>query len=53
MLTLTFVEAKRQGACVEAYRKFAKFKGGVDSWGADKPFPLLEVLDNNGLDDAL
>ena len=53
MLTLTFKSAKEAGACVEAYKKFAKFKGGVRGWGADKPFPLLEVLDNNGLSDTL
>ena len=53
MLTLTFKAAKREGACKESYRKFARFKGGVNKWGEDKPFPLLEVLEHNGLDDAL
>ncbi len=53
MLTLTFAEAKKQGACVESYKKFAAFKGGIRKWGMDNPFPLLEVLNNNGLDDAL
>jgi len=53
MLTLTFAEARKHGACLDRYKKFAEFKGGVTKWGANKPFPLLEVLDNNGLDDAL
>ena len=53
MLTLTFRAAKMARACLRSYEKFAKFKGGVTKWGTDKPFPLLEVLDNNGLQDAL
>ena len=53
MLTLTFMEARKQGACIESYRKFAKFKGGVAKWGIDKPFPLLEVLEVCGLENAL
>ena len=53
MLTLTFAEAKKQRACIDAYKKFAKFKGGVLHWGKHKPFPLLEVLESNGLFNAL
>ena len=53
MLTLTFRAAKMARACLRSYEKFAKFKGGATEWGIDKPFPLLEVLDNNGLHDAL
>ncbi len=53
MLELTARKAKEAKACEAKYEKFAKFKGGVRKWGIDKPFPLLEVLENNGLSDAL
>ena len=53
MLTLTFQSAKDHHACSTNYQKFAEFKGGDKEWGMDKPFPLLEVLENNGFDDAL
>ncbi len=53
MLSTTFRKAKEAGACIESYKKFAKFKGGVSEWGLDKPFPLTEVLDVCGMDDAL
>ncbi len=53
MLTLTFASLRKAGACPERYRVLAKFKGSVRKWGKDKPFPLVEVLESNGLDDAL
>ena len=53
MLTLTFRAAREAPACRSRYKRFARFKGGVNKWGMDKPFPLLEVLEHNGLDDAL
>ena len=53
MLNTTFAKAKEAGACVESYRKFAKFKGGVTKWGKDKPFPLSEALEVCGLQDAI
>jgi len=53
MLTFTFKEAREHNACEDSYRKFAKFKGGITKWGGNKPFPILEVLESNGLDDAL
>ena len=53
MLTLTFKSAKENGACAEGYQKFAKFKGGIGKWGKETPFTLLEVLNNNGIDDAI
>ena len=53
MLTLTFAELKIAGDFPEAYKKFAKFKGGVRKWGKNTPFPLLEVLENNGIENAL
>ena len=53
MLTLTFKAAREAGACRGNYRKFAEFKGGIKNWGANRPFPLTEVLEVNGLNDAL
>jgi hypothetical protein len=53
VLTTTFARAKEANACIESYRKFAKFKGGVTKWGKDTPFPLSEVLEVCGLNDAL
>mgnify|MGYP001084518389 CR=1 FL=1 len=52
MLYSTFRLAREANACKASYRKFAKFKGGVREWGEDNPFPLTEVLDVCGLDDA-
>jgi hypothetical protein len=53
MLHTTFARAKEANACIESYRKFAKFKGGIKKWGKDTPFPLSEVLEVCGLNDAL
>ena len=53
MLHTTFARAKKAGACIESYRKFAKYKGGITKWGKDTPFPLSEVLEVCGLDDAI
>ena len=53
MLHTTFARAKEAKACIESYRKFAKFKGGIKKWGKDMPFPLSEVLEVCGLEDAI
>jgi hypothetical protein len=53
MLHTTFARAKEANACTESYHKFAKFKGGIRKWGKDTPFPLSEVLEVCGLNDAL
>ena len=53
MLHTTFAKAREAGACPSSYRKFAEFKGGVKAWGENNPFPLSEVLEVCGLDDAL
>ena len=53
MLTTTFRKVKEQRACEESYKKFAKHKGGVKTYGSDTPFTLLEVAEVLGLDDAL
>ena len=53
MLHTTFRRVKEAAACIESYRKFAKFKGGVRKWGKDTPFGLDEVLGVCGLEGAL
>jgi len=53
MLTVTFSELRKNGACPSGYRKLAKYKGGILKFGKRNPFPLLDILDSNGLDDAL
>ena len=49
----TFALLHQHDACNSGYRKLAKHLGGVIKYGRNKPIPLLTILDNNGLDDAL
>jgi hypothetical protein len=49
----TFEKLKAQGACEEGYRKLAKALGGISTYGKDRPITLIQILDSNGLDDAL
>lgn len=53
MLHTTFNLLRKHEACKEGYAKLAKSLGGVRKYGASKPIPLTDVLDSNGLDDAL
>ena len=53
MLTTTFRRAREAGACLSSYCMFAKFKGGIAKWGNNTPFPLSEVLEVCGLNDAI
>ena len=53
MLHTTFARAKEACACITSYHEFAKYKGGIASWGKDKPFPLSEVLEICGFGEAL
>jgi len=52
-LHTTFTLLRERGACPEGYRTLAKHLGGVERYGANKPIPLLTVLESNGLRDAL
>lgn len=40
-------------ACKERYRFLAKALGGIKAYGRDTPITLLQILNINGLDDAL
>jgi len=53
MLTTTFQLLKDAGACTSRYQFYAKHVGGVNKYGHDTPINLVDMLDHNGLDDAL
>lgn len=59
MLHTTFKLLKLHGACGQepgsgvGYDKLASHLGGTAKYGKNTPIPLTEVLDSNGLDDAL
>lgn len=51
--TITFSQAREEGACAESYRRMARHLGGVKAYGRDRPIPVEQVLDVCGLADAL
>jgi len=53
MIQTTFQKLHDAGACKERYRFLAKALGGIKAYGRDTPITLLQILDTNGLDDAL
>ena len=53
MLHTTFRLARKAKACKPQYQKFAASVGGVETYGLDTPIPLSQVLEVNGLQDAL
>ena len=53
MIHTTFRKLHEAGACTERYRFLAKALGGIKTYGKDTPITLLQILDINGLDDAL
>lgn len=53
MIHTTFRKLHEAGACTERYRFLAKALGGIKTYGKDTPITLLQILDTNGLDDAL
>lgn len=53
MIHTTFRQLKEAGACSERYRYLARKLGGVKKHGKDTPITLKQILDINGLDDAL
>ena len=53
MIHTTFRKLHDAGACKERYRFLAKALGGIKAYGRDTPITLLQILDINGLDDAL
>ena len=53
MLTTTFELLHNHGACTGRYRYLAKALGGIKAYGREEPISLLQILDVNGLEDAL
>jgi hypothetical protein len=53
MLTTTFKRLKEAGACESGYKKLGEALGGITAYGKDTPITLLQILESNGLDDAL
>ncbi len=53
MLNTTFAKAKREGACVESYRKMGDALGGITKYGKNTPIPLTKVIEVCGLQDAM
>ncbi len=52
-LYTTFSLLRAAGACPEGYRKLRRHLGGVESYGRDLPISILQILDSNGVADAL
>lgn len=51
--TITFRQAREEGACPGSYRRMARHVGGITRFGRDTPLPIATVLDVLGLEDAL
>ena len=49
----TFAKLHAASACVDRYKHLAKALGGITKYGRNKPITLLQILDANGLNDAL
>ncbi len=43
MLHTTFNKLHKYGACIDGYRKLAKYLGGVNKYGKDTPIPLDKI----------
>lgn len=53
MIFTTFKKLREHGMDSARYKRLAKELGGVLKYGQDTPITILQVLDVNGLDDAL
>ena len=53
MLSTSFALLRDANACEDRYRHLAQALGGITAYGRETPITLLQVLDSNGLDDAL
>lgn len=52
MLMISFNMIKDRDPCLGGWRKLIKSKGGAKGLDRDKLFPLVDILDSNGLLDA-
>ncbi len=53
MLMTTFARLHKARACIDQYRHLAKALGGITKYGQDTPISLTQIVELNGLDDAL
>jgi hypothetical protein len=53
MLSTTFALLKSADACPDRYRHLTHALGGIARYGKETPITLLQILDANGIDDAL
>ena len=53
MPTTTLAEIKKHDPYESVWKKLLKNLGGIRKYGKDTPLTLLQILDSNGLDDAL
>lgn len=53
MLHTTFALLKEAEACEDRYKHLAKALGGVTKYGKHTPITLVQILETNGLSDAL
>ncbi len=51
--TTTLRMIREAHPCQDGWRKLTKNLGGINAYGLDTPLTLLQVLDSNGLEDAL
>lgn len=52
MITVTLNQIKDSSLFYDGWKKVLKANGGLNA-DFDKPFPLVSILDSNGLDDTL
>lgn len=53
ILSTSFRRLYDHEACADRYRHLAKALGGISKYGRTKPITILQILENNGLEDAL
>ena len=52
-LHTTFAEIKKHDPCTDGYKKLAENLGGITKYGRDTPITLMQILDSNGVEDAI
>ena len=53
ILSTTFAELHKSGACVSGYKKLAAYLGGIEKYGKTTPIDLLTILESNGIVDCI
>ena len=53
MMTTTFRQLRDKKACSDRYAHLVNALGGIEVYGDETPITLLQILDSNGVEDAL